>query len=184
MPPASCSRSTTSTRPAPRGASSVATASPPGPAPTTSTSTSRSRRPSGTLAPLETPGELADGGAAVETLAAAIGGAGASAQSVEVPRGHRRRLRVADLPERHALAVAHDLPVGRVRRHEVGALVRALLRLAERRHRGSDGAVARRRPEPPSARSPTARSAIAIDAVRPVERIPPTHTYPCSGCPR
>src|SRR4051795_9551728 len=127
MPPASSSRSSTSTRPAPRPAREAATASPAGPAPTTTTSTSRACRAS----PTGAPEELVHGRAAVEALAAAVGGARAPAQPVQTPGRDDGRERVADLPERRSLAMADHPPVGRVRGDEVGAQVGPLLGLAE-----------------------------------------------------
>ena len=129
-----------------------------------------------TGAHLPSPSRAADPGAAEEALAAAVHHAGTAPQPVEVGRRDGRGAGVADLAGGHALAEADDAAVRGVGRRSARPPGRA----AGRPHRGWASAAARRRSSrsvrsrPVEASRPRTCSAIAMPAVRPVERMPPT----------
>ena len=167
-PAGAASRSSTSTSATPRRRSSSAAASPAGPA-----ADDHDRPPLIRAACLEQLGEL---GAAEEALAAAHVRARAAAQPVEVHGGQRPVQRVADLAARDALAEADDPPVVAVGVDQLAALVRAA-RSARRCSAWRTRAAARpsaRAAVPAAPSSSRTCSAIAIEADRPVERMPPT----------
>src|SRR3954447_23186243 len=114
MPPATGSRSRTSTRLTPRRRSLVAAASPAGPPPTITTSW----RSKSAMADGQWLGEVSRGHggklrAAVEPLAAAHARPGASLQSAQVAGGQRTSQRGLDLAPAHQLAVADDAAMSR-----------------------------------------------------------------------
>ena len=119
-------------------------------------------------------------GPAVEPLAPAVPRARPAPQPAEVGRGHRAGQRVADLAPGDPLAVADDLPVGRVgarSRPRPGTAAPRPPRCtaspaAKPRNQGGASAPARLPPAAP----PRARRC-ASDADSPVERMPPRTTY-------
>src|SRR4051795_13327575 len=124
MPPAWGSRSTTTTRPAPRARSAAAAVRPAGPPPTTAPSTASA------IVPEERP-HL---GAAVEALAAAHEHPGAPPQPVEVDGRDRTLQRVANLAPRRPLAEADHAAVGGIAPDPLRIGVRAQHRFPDRRH--------------------------------------------------
>src|SRR3954447_23476791 len=124
MPPASRSRSRTTTRPAPSWRSAAAAVSPAGPPPTTATSTTSAIATE----------ERSHLGAAVEALAAAHEDPRPPPQPVQVDGRDRAPERVADLAPRRPLAEADDAAVLGIAPDPLGIGMRPQHGLPDRRH--------------------------------------------------